>query len=63
MSAPRHRAPGQPVTRGWSRWPKHRDNRHGPAESDGLNEFAAQWVAAMKLRERQLHHRRMAGSN
>jgi hypothetical protein len=63
VSAPKRRSAVPTVTRGWTRWPKHRDDRNGPAESDGMNEFAAQWVAAMKLRERQIHQRRMAGSN
>lgn len=63
MSAPKHRLPVPTVTRGWTRWPRHRDNTNGPAESDGMNEFAAQWVAGMKLRERQLQQRRMARCN
>lgn len=63
MSAPKHRARGRAVTRGWSRWPKHRDDRNGPAERDGMNEFAAQWAAAMRLREGQIQKRLKAGCN
>lgn len=61
MSAPKHRARGVPVMRGWSSRPKHRDDTiAGPVSSDPMNEFAAQWVAAMKVREIENHRRRQA---
>lgn len=64
MSAGKHRAAGQPVERGWTRWPQHRDPAvAGPAAHDGMEEFARQWVVGMKLRERENHRRRMAGCN
>ena len=59
----KHRARGVPVTRGWTPAPRHRDDTRGPVETDPMNEFAAQWVAGMKLRERELHMRRMAVHN
>lgn len=63
MSAPKRRASVRRVERGWTRWPRHRDNSVGPAPGDGLNEFAAQWAAALVIRATENHRRRQAVCN
>lgn len=61
MPAPKHRGPGRPIERGWTRWPRHRDGSViGPAPEDGMTEYQAKWVAAMKVREVENHRRRQA---
>lgn len=54
MPSPKHRRAMPTVTRGWSRWPRHRSDVAGPASSDGLVEFARQYEAAVAIvRERR----------
>jgi hypothetical protein len=57
----RHRRPGPAVTHGWTTWPRHRDDMTaGPAASDGMEEYARKWVAAMKVREMEKRRHEMA---
>jgi hypothetical protein len=58
----KHRRLVVAVTHDWTRWPRHRDDNTmaGPAASDGMEEYARKWVAAMKVREVELHRRRQA---
>lgn len=64
MNAPKHRAHGAPVEHGWTRWPRHRDDRPlGPAAGDGMEEYAQKWVAAMKVRAIENRLRQMARCN
>jgi len=61
VTVPKHRRPGLPVERGWTRWPRHRDDtKAGPSANDGMEEFARQWIVGMKLREIANHRRRQA---
>lgn len=63
MSAPKHRAHGYAVTHGRTPWPRHRNDAAGPAPADGMEEYQAKWVAAMKLRAIDNRRRQMARCN
>jgi hypothetical protein len=63
MKPPKHRARVLAVTHGRTPWPKHRDDSNGPAPVDGMTEYQAKWVAAMKVREREIHLQQMARCN